>query len=358
MTVYIVRNRYYFKKMIEGRVYYKALRLRRGQEAFLSGRAKQVEEEILARHFNLPPISQKQIGLVEYCHRYLERNHNKKSWDRERQRLEKIIKIWGDGSLHEIGRGQIEKLEKALFSWGLKPSTVNRYFELLRHLFNQALEDGYITDNPARSYHPFVEDPSRRALSNEEITAVLTAAMDIQAKAKTSIQRVIYDLILFGLMTGLRLSEILNLRRSWIRDDVIYFPISQTKSRRRTIARAAPSFRITTLNRSALDIIGRQRSRADFVFPVSWRNPNAIFYAVREIRKFSRVEDFHFHQLRHTVSTIVSASSGLATAKAVLGHADLKTTLKYTHPALAEQRQTVEKLDQTLRPLIPVSRTS
>lgn len=357
MTVYIVNNRYYFKRMIEGRTYYQALRLRRGQESLLSARLQQVEEEILARHFNIPIESIKKIGFISYCRRYLERNHHKKSWDRDHQRLRKVMEIWGDPGLQEISRAHIEKLEKTLFSWGLKPSTVNRYFELLRHLFNQAIEDGYLTDNPTRTYESFVEDSGGRALSNEEISAVLTAAMNIQAAAKTSIQRVIYDLILFGLMTGLRLSEILNLRRSWIRDDVIYMPISQTKSRRRTMARAPGAVRITTLNHSALDIIKRQRSRDSFVFPVSWRNPNAVFYAVRQIRKLSGVQDFHFHQLRHTVSTIVSASSGLATAKAVLGHADLKTTLKYTHPAIAEQRQSVEKLDQTLRPLIPVRRT-
>jgi hypothetical protein len=38
-------------------------------------------------------------------------------------------------------------------------------------------------------------------------------------------------------------------------------------------------------------------------------------------------------------------------AKAILGHADLKTTLRYTHPGLAEQRASVAKLGAYLEDL-------
>ena len=53
MGFYIRNQRYYFKKQIEGCVYYRALRLKRGQEGLLSARLKQVEDEITAQHFGL-----------------------------------------------------------------------------------------------------------------------------------------------------------------------------------------------------------------------------------------------------------------------------------------------------------------
>jgi len=46
-----------------------------------------------------------------------------------------------------------------------------------------------------------------------------------------------------------------------------------------------------------------------------------------------------FHQLRHTASTVLSSRVSLATAKKVLGYADIKTTLKYTHPEIEERKK-------------------
>lgn len=357
MGIYSKSGRYYFRKQIEGKIYYKALNLRRGQESLLSGRIKQIEERTLASHYGISLEEKKETTLADYVAKYLERNAYKKTWDRDKQRLQKIIAFLGDADLRSIDRGQLEKYERHLLkSVNLKPATTNRYFELLRHLFNQAIEDGYLEQNPTRFYKPFAEEGERRALSSEEITRILKAAGDLQAAPKTRIQRIIYDLILFGLSTGIRLSEILNLKESYVREDMIYYPTTETKSRRRTDARAAGKYRITILNDTALAVINKFKPKAGYVFPMKWRNPNALFYAVHKIRELSGVKDFHFHQLRHTVSTIVANQSGLATAKIFLGHADLKTTMQYTHPALSELRKTVVKLEETISALMPQSK--
>ena len=76
-----------------------------------------------------------------------------------------------------------------------------------------------------------------------------------------------------------------------------------------------------------------------------------IYHGVQAIRRITGIQDFTFHRLRHTVSTIVASQSGLATARIVLGHADLSTTLRYTHPSVAEQRETVTKLGTYIRGL-------
>jgi len=320
----------------------------------LYARSKQVEERIIAEHFGIKLEEKKQTTLILYVRTYLERNSYKKSWDRDKQRLQKIIAFVGDPDLRAIDRSSLEKYERHLLkSVKIKPSTVNRYFELLRHLFNQAQEDGYLEQNPTRFYKPFAEEGERRALSSEEITRILQAAADLQAAPKTRIQRIIYDLILFGLSTGMRLSEILNLKESYVREDMIYYPMTETKSRRRLETRSARKYRITVLNDMARMIIKKFKPREGYVFPMKWRNPNALFYAVHKIRDLSAVKDFHFHQLRHTVSTIVANQFGLATAKSFLGHADLKTTMQYTHPALSELRRTVVKLEEAISMLIP-----
>ena len=63
-----------------------------------------------------------------------------------------------------------------------------------------------------------------------------------------------------------------------------------------------------------------------------------------------------FHDLRHTAATFMvngDPELGLpgidvATASKVLGHADIKTTMKYVHPSLANKRHALTRMEEIL----------
>ena len=353
MGLYLKSGWYHFRRQIEGKLYYKALKLRKGQERLLSERLEQVENQIVSRHFGLAYSKAEPISLSAFIQRYLEKKKYKKSWDRDSQRLEIVAGVWGDPHLSMITKGHLERLEKYLLEERkLEHSTVNRYFEMLRHFFNLAIEEDYLRENILKGYEFFAESGGRRALSRDEIVSLLSVAAEMQKKPRTRIQAVIYDLILFALNTGMRLSEILFLKKSYIVNDLIYYPLSETKSRRRQPSHQQ-RFRIILLNGQAKAVIDRYKAKDDYVFPLKWRDPNAVFHVVHALRKRTGISDFTFHALRHTTSTIISSQSSLATAKVVLGHADIKTTLQYTHPGMDEQRQTVEKLGKYLEEIVP-----
>ena len=79
MSLYIRNNRYYFNKEIHGKKYYRALKLKRGQEGLLSARLKQIEEEILAEHFGIPYFPHEQINFLDYAEKYLNAKKYKKN---------------------------------------------------------------------------------------------------------------------------------------------------------------------------------------------------------------------------------------------------------------------------------------
>jgi integrase len=352
MGAYLRGRVYHYKRMIDGRTYYRSLKIHKGQELLLSGRIKQVDDEITALHFGLP-VPGPGIKLSEYVKAYLKHKAHKKSIDRDRQRLEYIADVWPDLPLGQYRRSHMDDLERSLKNDGLKPATVNRYMELVRHLFNLAIEDGFLIKNPLAHYEPYVEDATRRALSDDEIRAVFAAVDKIKNdKRFKSIRSVAHDLILFALVTGMRLSEILFLRRDQVHENTIILPISATKSRRR----GPPSkqrIKLIALSDIALEVISRQPEAEDgYVFRLQHRHPNTVFYLAKKIRELSGIREFSFHSLRHTASTIVSSQTSLATARAVLGHADIKTTLRYTHPELADQRASVEKLGARIKGII------
>ena len=356
MGVYLRGNWYWYKRMVDGRTYYRPLKIKKRQESLLSARLAQVEDEITSLHLGLDRPAGIPVRFSEYVQTYLEAKKHKKTIERDRQRLLRVSELWPDLPLNFYGKGHVEALEKKISAPGPggrtpKPATLNRYMELLRSLFNLAIEDGLVRDNPMRFYQPFAEEGTRRALSEEELRSILAAARSLAGVKNFRLRAVFYDLILFGLSTGMRLSEILNLRRSWISGDILAIPLASTKSRRRGPAASKQKFKVVGLNDLARDIISRQPVRDDYVFELHRRDAMVIYHGVQAVRRITGIQDFTFHHLRHTVSTLVASQSSLATARVVLGHADLRTTLRYTHPSMAEQRETVTKLGTYLREL-------
>jgi len=350
MGTYLRGPWYHYRKEIDGRKYYRALKIKRGQEALLSERLKQVEEEITALHFGLEYKSIRElISFKEYAEKYLHSKRHKKSIGLDRQRLEIVSEIWKDPLLIEINKTHIEKLDEEL-SKRVKESTINRYFEVLRSFFNMAVDDNYIKESPIKYYVRYIEDGSRRALASEEVKRILEASAQIQERPRSQLQGIFYDLVLFALNTGMRLSEIINLKHDYIRDEAVYYPITLTKSRRRATSQKA-KVRVMSLNKTAMAIITKQKRKGEYVFNMEWRHPRTIRKSVFRVRQISQVDDFTFHQLRHFVSTYLSSAVSLATAQTVLGHQDIKTTLRYTHPDLDEQMKGVRKIEKYIKNL-------
>ena len=64
--------------------------------------------------------------------------------------------------------------------------------------------------------------------------------------------------------------------------------------------------------------------------------------AVRE----AKLEDFRFHDLRHTAAShLMMRGASLADVRAVLGHADIKMTMRYAHLSPEHLRAAVARLD-------------
>lgn len=351
MGVFLRGRWYWYRRMIDGHRAYRSLKIKRGQEAMLSGRMRQVDDEITAAHFGLPAPSRGAIRLSQYAASYIKQKAHNKSAYQLRHRLAIVWNIWPDLPLGQYSPAHVRELEAALFERKLKPATVNRYMELLRNLWNCAIEDGAATVNPIRSYQPFAEDGARRALSDDELGRILDDMRQRQEHPTNGAEAVIYDLALLSLSTGMRLGLILALRKDYIRGNTLVVPITSTKSKRRNWSRGERS-KVMVLSDLAQEIIQRQKSKDEYVFPLSWRHPNFISRTIVRVREATGIKHFSFHSFRHTASTFISSNTSLAAAKAVLGHADLKTTLRYSHPEQSEQGEAVAKLGTHIEGLI------
>lgn len=62
------------------------------------------------------------------------------------------------------------------------------------------------------------------------------------------------------------------------------------------------------------------------------------------------IKDFTFHDLRHTfASHLIMAGVDLVPLKELLGHKDIKHTLRYSHLALSHKINAVEMFNERLK---------
>jgi integrase len=91
-------------------------------------------------------------------------------------------------------------------------------------------------------------------------------------------------------------------------------------------------------------------AQTDFVFvtdlgiPYTPNNPNALKRAFGMACKRAKIKGLRFHDLRHTAATrMAERGANIVAVKEILGHADIKTTMKYFHPG-DSLTEAVEKL--------------
>jgi integrase len=133
------------------------------------------------------------------------------------------------------------------------------------------------------------------------------------------------EIIIVALNTGMRRGEILSLRWSQVdfMRDLIF--VTQTKSGKD---------RVIPMNeavRNALLSLSREGER---VFQVDWIK-KAWMGALKE----AKIEDFTFHDLRHTAATrLADAGADAFTIASILGHSTIQMSARYTHDTERKRR--------------------
>ena len=217
------------------------------------------------------------------------------------------------------------------------PGNANHALDLLTQIINFAIARGHLETNTARSVERNRRQALARFLSRDEI-ARLHQVLDGQTLDSRQEQADIIRLLLF---TGCRRSEILRLRWSEVDRD------------RLVLADGKTGPRIVPLNTQARHILERRpRGGSPFVFP-SPRNPTrprsrnlAFWYRAR---RETGIEDVRLHDLRHThASHAVMNGVTVPVVARLLGHSDVRSTLRYAHLGDRGIEQAAERVGQAI----------
>jgi integrase len=218
-------------------------------------------------------------------------------------------------------------------------TTINRYLAILSHVFSVAVRDWYwLEENPVLKVRKAKEDNGRvRFLSDTEREALLSAC-------RASPNQHLYPAVILALSTGMRQMEILSL--TWADVDLARGRIilQETKNGDR---RSVP---LVGHAREIIMALGKVR-RIDtrMIFPSRNNTPASLRKPWEKALAVAGVENFRFHDLRHTAASYLAMNgASLLEIAEILGHKTLQMVKRYAHLADSHTAQVVERMNQAV----------
>lgn len=221
------------------------------------------------------------------------------------------------------------------------PATVNRYMAVLSHLFTIAVKEWeWVEQNPVNKVSKLRESRGRvRFLNQGELKRLLAAC-------KSSKNPYLYPVVFLALSTGGRRNEIMTLTRDDIDMTRRLIIFRETKNdTTRSVPITDDAYQVLA------DLFKIQRLDTRLLFPskIYPHQPIDIRKAWERAIKDAKIENFVFHDLRHTCASYLSmngcSSVEIAT---ILGHKQLSMVKRYSHLAPSHVATVVERMNKAM----------
>jgi len=307
-----------------------------------------------------------QLGkyLVEHYKPWLEAR-NAKTADRIIQTIQSGFADFLKTPLSEITARKVEQWRNQKVKAQMGKATVNHYVNSLKGAMSRAVEWDLIPNHDLKKVKTLkVESTRLRYLSPDEEDSLLSTLRERDERLKTArdqaneFRRVrnyptqpdlreqeysdhLEPIVLLAMNTGMRRGEIFQLK--WSNIDFY----SKTLTVEAGNAKSGKS-RIIPLNDTAFHVLESWTpiSQSQYVFHGKDKEPlTDIKKGFLKVLEEAEIEEFRFHDLRHHfASKLVMRGVDLNTVRELLGHADIKMTLRYAHLAPEHKARAVSLL--------------
>jgi integrase len=258
-------------------------------------------------------------------------------------RVAVLKRTFGERLLLDLTTKHLDDFHKKLFR-EQSPASANRYLFILKQIFAEGIRSGAIKEDPTVGikYLSEKQHERNRFLMPESIEQLVAASQ--KTKAKFYMPALIY----LGAEHGASRQEALSLQWSDINFDyegVGLIRFFRTKNGNERTEFLMPRTRQALLDWQAHQEWMRHRKKVDvkddrYVFCRLDGEPfKRIDSAWRRICKLAGIQNFHYHDLRHTFcSNLVMSGHDLKVVKDMIGHSDIAMTDRYSHLSALHKR--------------------
>ena len=287
---------------------------------------------------------------------------NQKSGGSSANRVLTVFGAFADRKMTDLDAASLEKWRTDRLKGGVSKATCNRDIAALKSALSHARKWGMLDLDPIHAVKQSQADNSRvRYLSPAEEKRLRDALDKRDSELREARRRAndwrkdrgrdllpkldfgdhLTPAVLLSLNTGLRKGELLSL--DW--SDIDFH--TNVLTVRAAAAKSGRSRRIP-INAEAHKVLERWRKQAGNegrLFPFK-----DLKTAWGSIVEAANLDNFRWHDLRHDfASKLVMAGVDLNTVRELMGHADIKMTLRYAHMAPGKLADAVAKIGMGVR---------
>jgi integrase len=282
--------------------------------------------------------------MDKYFREYSAVNKATSTHKRDKSLVKQLVSFFGDYYLTEITPVMISDFKVKRRDDGVSPRTINYELTTMSHAFNIATREwGLVNDNPVKKV--------RKERVSNHIERWLT--LDEEKKLLQASPKWLQDIIIFAIHTGMRQSEILDLKWSQVDMEGQTVTISEQKNR---------CVDTLPLNETSMNVLeGRYKSDfqlENYVFPntLSSRKGNRLLLKAFYVAlKKSGISTFRFHDLRHTFATrLIRNGVDLYTVQKLGRWKTVSMVQRYAHHHPESLRAAIKKLDGIKKPIITI----
>lgn len=262
-----------------------------------------------------------------------------------------ILAWWND----EIGSFLLAELQPSTFATcrdnllvtpsrkggNLGPDTVRKYFNVAKCVLKVCVNEWqWLEYSPLREGRVELPELPRgrvRFLDDDERKRLLKACHESDSNA-------LYPIVVLALSTGMRQGEILNLKWEDVNLNQGAAILHETKNGER---------RRVPIAGHALDYLKQyskvRRLDSQLVFPGKTGKPYEFRKPWLKALKDAQIEDFRFHDLRHSAASYLAMNgASLAEIAEVLGHKTLQMVKRYSHLSEAHTSKVVASMNEKI----------
>ena len=288
-------------------------------EKFWAIRQSEVQRRVFIKETNttLCELGERYLAFVE---------GRKRSWKRDVQMFNNLREFFGNPKLRDITVARIEAFQD-FRKKQVAPATVNRETGLLKHMFFVAERWDLSSTNPVRRVKFLPENNLKfYYLSDADETKLLENSPPF-----------LQQLIIFALNTGLRTSDIFNLK---------WEDLNLEERRIELIVKKSEKRLSLPLNDTIMRLIDF-KPMGEYVFtnPMTGDRFKNVATGLRAAVKRAGLKKVTWHTFRHTfASRLIKNGVDIVTVKELLGHSTINLTMRYAHTNAKSQREGVATL--------------